>query len=69
MDFAVFAHNPDGDIGYGQVIGRFRTSGAAQAKADAVNRAGKREGLTVEAFVVEMVRTSTSAADVAREVQ
>lgn len=66
--WAIFAHDPDGDMGYGTIVGAFKDAGAADRKADAIRRAAERDGREVECIVLPLEPGSIGAATVARDV-
>jgi hypothetical protein len=67
--WAVYVHNPDGDMGDGVMVGPFYDVDKAEAKAEAIR---KREGMygdPIECIVLRVRPGNTSARRVADEVQ
>ena len=56
--FAIFVHDPDGDMGDGRIVGALRCAKAADRRAEAIVRAAEREGRYVEAIVLPMTSGS-----------
>jgi hypothetical protein len=64
--YGLFVHDPDGDSGYGRIVGAFKTVAAAEAKAEAIERAA---GLAyVECIVLEIVPGDYSAHRLVKDV-
>ena len=67
--YALFVHDPDGDSGYGCIVGGSGMSAdAAETKAAAIRRRGELQGVEVEVFVLPVVSASTSAREIAKMV-
>ena len=66
--WAIFVHDPDGDSGYGAIVGPFRTVAAADRKAEAIRKAAEDAGLYVEPIIVNVYGGSTGARRVAEMV-
>lgn len=55
--WAVFVHDPDGDMGYGTIVGPFNRPESADARAEAIiAHAGERD---IECVVVPVTPTDT----------
>lgn len=67
MRWAIFIHDPDGDMGYGRVLGGFRSAEAADRKAEAITRVALQMGRDVECIIVEQPEAGTSAKQIVRE--
>jgi hypothetical protein len=55
--YGIFVHDPDGDMGYGMLVGQFRgddAAGRADACAELIRRAGDKAGREIEAIVLPM---------------
>lgn len=56
--YSIFVHNPDGDMGFGIIAGKFRTAEAAEAKAETIRKmAGDR---VIEAIVLPVTPGNTA---------
>jgi uncharacterized protein YceH (UPF0502 family) len=66
--WAIFVHDPDGDMGEGLIIGPMRDEGAADTKAEAIRRAGEREGRYVECIVLPVDPAAQAARTIASAV-
>lgn len=66
MRHGIFVHQPDGDMGFGYVVGAFQSVEAAAEKARAIERAAERHGTAeVECIVLPLLPGSTSAKKIA----
>lgn len=72
MRYGIFVHGPDFDMGDGVIVGSFRTMNAACRKAEAIQKAQKREYdedlNAVECIVLPLWPGSESASRIARYV-
>jgi hypothetical protein len=74
MRYAIFVHDPDGDMGYGQIVGPFNTLETAEAKADGIRRVSRYQteadgyGEQVEAIILPLMRGNAAAMAVAKAV-
>lgn len=59
--WAIFVHDPDGDSGYGRIVGPFRSAKAADAKAETIRKKADRQGHYIECTVVPVAPGSASA--------
>jgi hypothetical protein len=64
MRYGLFVHDPDGDMGYGLLVGKFRTEEAADAKAASI----RRQNEAIEVIVLPMVEGGFSSRRIAEEV-
>lgn len=67
MRYGVFVHEPDGDMGYGSIVGAFKSQAAADEKADAINR--RTQGAAIEAIPVALLPGSTSITEIIERVR
>lgn len=66
--YAIFVHDPDGDSGYGRIVGPFRSVDAADDKAESIRALAERRGLYVECIVLPVESGSVAARDVVEAV-
>ena len=66
--YAIFVHDPDGDMGYGRIVGPTSSLEKAEAKAATIVWAAERQGSYVEAIVLDVEPLGVSAKSVATEV-
>ena len=59
MRYGIFVHEPDGDMGYGRIVGSFKTPGAAAIKASQIEAKAGDFGATVECLVVSVLPGAT----------
>jgi hypothetical protein len=66
--YGVFVHDPEGDIGYGVIVGPFYTAEKAETKAEAIRR---RDGMYggLECIVVPVLDGAASARRITDEVR
>jgi hypothetical protein len=64
--YAIFVHDHDGDMGYGQIVGPFRDGEAADKKAETIRRVGLQQGRDIECVVVETRPGATAARNIVR---
>lgn len=72
MRYAIFVHDPDGDMGDGRIAGPFNTLEKAEARADVIRRRSYDRDAdrdTVEAIVLDLVSAKTSAREIVRAVR
>lgn len=67
--WAIFVHDPDGDMGYGEIVGAFNDAEKAEAKQAAIERAAEKDGVNIECLVLPLRPGGTSAAWVAKAVR
>lgn len=68
MRYGIFVHDPDGDMGYGLIIGAFKTAERAQDKADAITRQSEAKGEAVECIVLPLHPSTIGARKAMEEV-
>jgi hypothetical protein len=61
VSWAIFVHDPDGDMGYGEVVGPFASAECADRKAQYIRNAAVYRGREVECIVVPISRAGASA--------
>lgn len=66
--WAIFVHDPDGDMGHGCIVGAFKDVDAADRKAAAILRAAERRGREVECIVLPLEPGTAGAAIIAHDV-
>lgn len=66
--YAIFVHDPDGDMGEGRIIGGIMSPDRAEIQADQIRRAGERQGREVECIILPLEPGSTSATAIAAAV-
>ena len=66
--YAIFVHEPDGDSGYGRVVGPFKTPSAAEQRAEQYVRRGEREGFYIEAIVLPVASAAASVKTTVRDI-
>lgn len=66
--YAIFVHDPEGDSGYGRIVGPFASVDKADAKAASIRWAGEHQGREVECIVLPVEPGSVSAKKVAHDV-
>lgn len=64
--YAIFVHEPDGDMGDAIIVGPVKRAAAAEAKARAIEAEAEGEGRYVECIVVPALPAATAARDVAK---
>jgi len=62
--YAIFVHDPDGDMGYGRIVGPFLRADQAETKADAIRRAAVRAEREIECIIVPVAPGTVSARDI-----
>lgn len=62
--YGIFVHDPDGDSGYGVIVGAV-SSERADEKAATIRRMGERQGIEVECVILPMVSGGVSAKEIA----
>lgn len=62
--YGIFVHEPDGDMGYGRIVGPFYSESAAHRRADAIERKAGGMHSYVECTVLPLLPGATSAKDV-----
>jgi len=62
--WGVFVHDPDGDMGYGLIIGAFKDAATAEAKADQI-RAHESMHRALECIVLPIVAGAVSSRKIA----
>ena len=67
--YAVFVHNPDGDMAAGVMVGPFYDVEKAEAKAEAIRKHEGMYGNSLECIILPVRESRTSARRVADEVQ
>jgi hypothetical protein len=50
MRYSIFAHDPDGDMGHGRIIGPYKTAEAAGKAADRLERANEKASMYAPSF-------------------
>jgi len=70
MRWAIFVHDPDGDMGWGTVVGPFSSVDAAERKADSIRRTASRrhEDRVIEAIIVPVAPQGVAARDIVTSV-
>jgi hypothetical protein len=75
MRYGIFVYDPDGDMGYGVIIGAFKTAEAADRDVERIRRAVEARkkdpripagysGEQVECIVVPLVSGGTAASEI-----
>lgn len=62
--WAIFVHDPDGDMGDGRIVGPFESPGKADETADRIRARADRDNAYVECIVVPVLPGSAAARDV-----
>lgn len=62
--YGIFVHDPDGDMGYGIIVGAV-SEARADEKAATIRRMGERQGVEVECIILKMVGGGMSAKEIA----
>lgn len=65
MRYAIYVHDPDGDMGYGRIVGAYTNSDRADKKADEIRTASDN---TLECIVLPCLPTSRTAKYIVGEV-
>lgn len=68
MRWAIFVHDPDGDMGYGEIVGPFSDGDRADDKAREIRTAALHEGREVECVVVPVSRVGAESGEVVARV-
>ena len=59
--YGVYVHDPEGDMGYGVIVGAFKAADGAERKADAIRRTDER----LECIVLPLWPGSDPASNIA----
>lgn len=68
MLWAIFAHDPDGDMGDGRILGGYRTPEGAEKKAEDIRMEAERRGKYVECIILPQRAASAAAGRIVEEV-
>lgn len=63
--YGVYVHDPEGDMGYGVIVGGFATAAKAEDKAEAIRTADSY----LECIVLPIRPSATSTRRIVKEVQ
>lgn len=69
MRYGIFVFNPDGDMGFGEIVGAFKSADIADKKADTIRRVALHKDLPIECVTVTLTPGSVSAHDLVERVQ
>lgn len=62
--WGIFVHDPDGDSGYGCIIGAYKSASLADDRADKITQKAERDGKSVECIVLPLLPGSTAMDDI-----
>jgi hypothetical protein len=62
--YGIFVHDPDGDSGYGRIVGAYLDPDRAEDKADVIRRRATAMGRDIECIILPMVGDATAASTI-----